>query len=195
MKPLNVTAVYCKSRTLQCTICDKYKKTLVQSNTRTNEDLHLKAVTLNAGSTQYKGTSLTQAFTYNAWLQKCAWRYQPHIFCFFQLNSVCRRTHRLLHKTAASLCAWGSPTATSTLLVQSLTVLPLPCSWRFVPHIHIHLPQNIFHVIKAGFKAICIVLGGQWPTGYHSSRWPERVRQPPLLQERDRHGLQHFWIG
>ncbi len=64
VKPLNVTAVYCKSRTLQCTICDKYKKTLVQSNTRTNEDLHLKAVTLREGATQYKGTSLTQAFTY-----------------------------------------------------------------------------------------------------------------------------------
>ncbi|KAF4108548.1 interleukin-1 beta [Onychostoma macrolepis] len=55
MKPLNTTPIYHKSdRTLQCTICDKYKKTLVQSNKLTNEDLHLKAVTLSAGSIQYK---------------------------------------------------------------------------------------------------------------------------------------------
>ncbi|XP_059394561.1 interleukin-1 beta-like [Carassius carassius] len=55
VKPLNVTPTYSKaSRTLQCTICDKYKKTLVQSNKLTNEDLHLKAVTLSAGNIQYK---------------------------------------------------------------------------------------------------------------------------------------------
>nr|AMR55431.1 interleukin-1 beta [Schizothorax prenanti] len=55
VKPLNATPIYCKtSRTLQCTVCDKYKKTLVQSNNLTNEDLHLKAVTLSAGSIQYK---------------------------------------------------------------------------------------------------------------------------------------------
>uniref|UniRef100_A0A673FQB2 Interleukin-1 n=2 Tax=Sinocyclocheilus rhinocerous TaxID=307959 RepID=A0A673FQB2_9TELE len=54
VKPLNVTPTYCKTRTLQCTVCDKYKKTLVQSNKLTNEDLHLKAVTLSAGTIQYK---------------------------------------------------------------------------------------------------------------------------------------------
>ncbi|XP_052424008.1 interleukin-1 beta-like isoform X3 [Carassius gibelio] len=55
VKPLNVSQTYSKSsRTLQCTICDKYKKTLVQSNKLNNEDLHLKAVTLSAGNIQYK---------------------------------------------------------------------------------------------------------------------------------------------
>ncbi|XP_016092531.1 interleukin-1 beta-like, partial [Sinocyclocheilus grahami] len=54
VKPLNVTPTYCKTRTLQCTVCDKYKKTLVQSNKLTNEDLHLKAVTLSAETIQYK---------------------------------------------------------------------------------------------------------------------------------------------
>uniref|UniRef100_A0A8C1D1U8 Interleukin-1 n=1 Tax=Cyprinus carpio carpio TaxID=630221 RepID=A0A8C1D1U8_CYPCA len=55
VKPLNATQTYCKtSRTLQCTVCDKYKKTLVQSNKLTNQDLHLKAVTLSAGTIQYK---------------------------------------------------------------------------------------------------------------------------------------------
>ncbi|XP_059400527.1 interleukin-1 beta-like [Carassius carassius] len=41
------------NRTLQCTVCDKYKKTLVQSN-ELSEPLHLKAVTLSAGTMQYK---------------------------------------------------------------------------------------------------------------------------------------------
>ncbi|XP_043087340.1 interleukin-1 beta [Puntigrus tetrazona] len=55
-KPLAVTSVYSKETqtSLQCTICDKYKKTLVQSNKLANEDLHLKAVTLSAGTDQYK---------------------------------------------------------------------------------------------------------------------------------------------
>ncbi|XP_016302645.1 interleukin-1 beta [Sinocyclocheilus anshuiensis] len=55
VKPLNVTPTYCKtSRTLQCTVCDKYKKTLVQSNKLGSEPLHLKAVTLSAAAIQYK---------------------------------------------------------------------------------------------------------------------------------------------
>ncbi len=76
VKPLNVTPIYCKtSRTLQCTVCDKYKKTLVQSNKLTNEDLHLKAVTLSAGSIQYKGKSLTQAFEYKCMTSEMSfWR-------------------------------------------------------------------------------------------------------------------------
>uniref|UniRef100_A0A672LTS7 Interleukin-1 beta n=1 Tax=Sinocyclocheilus grahami TaxID=75366 RepID=A0A672LTS7_SINGR len=55
-KPLNETPTYCKtSRTLQCTVCDKYKKTLVQSNKLGSEPPHLKAVTLSAAAIQYKG--------------------------------------------------------------------------------------------------------------------------------------------
>ncbi|XP_018935618.2 interleukin-1 beta [Cyprinus carpio] len=55
VKPLNETPIYNKtSLTLQCTICDKYKKTMVQSNKLSDEPLHLKAVTLSAGAMQYK---------------------------------------------------------------------------------------------------------------------------------------------
>lgn len=149
VKPLNVTPIYCKtSRTLQCTVCDKYKKTLVQSNNLTNEDLHLKAVTLSAGSIQYKGKSLTQAFKYKCMTSEMSfWRYPLHIFCFFQFDSVCQCTHRVPHKITACLCAWESPTATSTLLVPSLMILLPSCSWRFVHHKHINLPQKMFSTL------------------------------------------------
>lgn len=51
---VNVAPTYNKTRqTLQCTVCDKYKKTLVQSN-KQSDPLHLKAVTLSAGTMQYK---------------------------------------------------------------------------------------------------------------------------------------------
>lgn len=149
VKPLNATQTYCKtSRTLQCSVCDKYKKTLVQSNKLTNEDLHLKAVTLSAGTIQYKGNSSTQAFTCKCMTSEMSlWRYPLHIFCSLQFNSACRRTYRVTHKMTASLCAWGSPTATSTLLVPSLVVLPPSCSWRFVHHKHINLPQEMFSTL------------------------------------------------
>uniref|UniRef100_A0A8C2BIV4 Interleukin-1 beta n=1 Tax=Cyprinus carpio TaxID=7962 RepID=A0A8C2BIV4_CYPCA len=48
VKPLNETPIYNKtSLTLQCTICDKYKKTMVQSNKLSDEPLHLKLLHLN----------------------------------------------------------------------------------------------------------------------------------------------------
>ncbi|XP_073685848.1 interleukin-1 beta [Garra rufa] len=55
IKPLNASATYNKtSKTLQCTICDAYKKSLVLSDKQNPKDLHLKAVTLTSGNIRMK---------------------------------------------------------------------------------------------------------------------------------------------
>ncbi|KAL0183084.1 hypothetical protein M9458_022459, partial [Cirrhinus mrigala] len=53
--PLNAQASYRKiNQTLQCNICDKYKKSLVLSDKLNTQDLHLKAVTLTGGNISLK---------------------------------------------------------------------------------------------------------------------------------------------
>ncbi|XP_050977636.1 interleukin-1 beta isoform X4 [Labeo rohita] len=55
INPLNTPATYRKAnQTLQCTICDKYKKSLVLSDELNTQDLHLKAVTLTGGNMNLK---------------------------------------------------------------------------------------------------------------------------------------------
>uniref|UniRef100_A0A672LZ77 Interleukin-1 beta n=1 Tax=Sinocyclocheilus grahami TaxID=75366 RepID=A0A672LZ77_SINGR len=66
-KPLNETPTYCKtSRTLQCTVCDKYKKTLVQSNKLGSEPPHLKAVTLSAAKCPFDISPYTFSVSFSS---------------------------------------------------------------------------------------------------------------------------------
>ncbi len=118
--------------------------------------------------------------------------YPLHIFCFFQFDSVCQCTHRVPHKITACLCAWEFPTATSTLLVPSLRILPRPALEGLCTTNTLTFPKNVFHIINEDFKSPFYCFRRSMAPWTPLKPMTRTGTTASSSQERDRHGLQLF---